>query len=228
MSEKNNPIKLKVLDYSAKKVGEVSLDNLLFRVEPNEVVVQRAVKVYLANRRQATAKTKGISEVSGSGKKPWRQKGTGRARAGSTRSPIWVGGATIFGPSGNQNYKLKMNKSEHLLALASVLSDKANNNAIKVVQDGNFISPKTKDFVKALADLKLADKKVLFVIDGCDENFARACTNIQNLTVVFVTNVSVYDVLNADQLVFTKGALDILDEKFGDDLIAVEDVKEAK
>lgn len=211
-------IELDVVDFSNKKVGTINLTNVLFNTEINEFSVQKAVKVDLANRRQATAKTKGISEVRGSGKKPWRQKGTGRARAGSRRSPIWVGGATIFGPTGVQNFKLKINKQEHFIALTSVLTEKVNEKKVSVIADEKFTSPKTKDFVKFLQDMNLADKKVLFVIGEYDDNFVKACRNIPNLTVVSPDNVSVYDVLYADQLVFTKGVIEEYNEIFNYEL----------
>lgn len=200
-------IELPVVDYSAKEVGKVTLPGILFGIEPNENIVQKSVKVDLANRRQATAKTRTISEVRGTGRKPWRQKGTGRARVGTHRSPLWRGGAVVFGPNGKQSYKLKMNKQEHFLALASVLSDKANEKKITVVENAKLESGKTKDFVKALKTLKLQGK-TLMVIDEFDDNFLRATSNIPELKVVGSDNVSVYDVLNSANLVLTKAVAD--------------------
>jgi len=209
----NNNIELPVVDFAGKEVGKVKLASELFGIEPNEYVVQRAVVVDLANRRQGTAKTKGISEISGSGKKPWKQKGTGRARAGSRRSPIWRGGATIFGPTGTQNYKLKLNKKEHALALASVLSDKVSEKSVVVLESEKFASPKTKDFVKALDAMNLKGK-VLIVIDNYDENFARAVSNVKNVTVDLSDNMSVYDVLHTGTLVLTKSVVDDINSQF--------------
>lgn len=219
MANEIKHVELDVVNFDNQKVGKVVLPNELFNTEIKELLVQKAVKVTLANRRQATAKTKGISEVSGSGKKPWRQKGTGRARAGSTRSPIWVGGATIFGPTGNQNYKLKQNKLEHAAALASVLTDKANENKIIVLESEQFTSPKTKDFAKALKTLGLEGKKVLLAIDKFDENLFRASKNISSVKVVADVDISVYDVLNSEYLVLTQSVanafVDIFDYEIG-------------
>lgn len=202
----NQKIELPVIDFAGKEVGKTKLVPELFGIKPNEYVVQLSVKVDLANRRQATAKTRTISEVKGTGKKPWKQKGTGRARVGTRRSPLWRGGAVVFGPNGKQSYKLKMNKKEHFLALASVLSDKVNNKNVLVIDSEKFSSPKTKDFVAALAKMNLSGK-ILFVIDNFDENFLRASGNIPGLKVDFSDNMSVYDVLNADKVIFTKSVI---------------------
>lgn len=200
----NNNIELPVLNYEGNKEGTVKLAEWLFGIEAHEPAVHLAVKVDLANRRQATAKTKTRAEVSGGGKKPWRQKGTGRARAGSSRSPLWRHGGIVFGPTGTQNYKLKMNKQVHFLALASVLSDKVSSNKLVVVTDEKFGEPKTKKFADALKALN-AGKKVLFAIHEYDENLVKAASNIPNLSLVSIDNISVYDVLNADTLIMTKG-----------------------
>ena len=146
-------ISVSVLNLNGEETEKkVNLNGDVFGVEPNTQVMFDAVQVYQANMRQATAKTKTRAEVRGGGKKPWRQKGTGRARAGSSRSPIWVGGGTVFGPIGNQNYKLSMNKKTHALALKSALSVKASEKNIIVVNELN--TTKTKDFAKALEMLK--------------------------------------------------------------------------
>ncbi len=216
-------IKLPVVNFENKKVGDVVLPGAVFGVEPDVFSVQLAVKVYLANRRQATAKTRTISEVKGTGKKPWRQKGTGRARVGTHRSPLWRGGAVVFGPTGIQNYKLSMNKKQHFLALASVLTDKANENKITVIETEEYSSAKTKDFVKTLETLKL-EGKTLFVIDNFDENFLRACRNIPTVSVDPSDNLSVYDVLNANNLVFTKSVIDDINSQ----IVEEGEVKEAK
>jgi len=212
----NNNIELPVINFAGEEVSKIALASELFGVEPNEFAVQRAVRVDLSNRRQANAKTKGISEISGSGRKPWKQKGTGRARVGSVRSPIWRGGATIFGPTGTQNYKLKMNKKEHALAMASVLSDKVASNNVVVLESEKFGSPKTKDFVKALGDMKITGK-VLMVIDNYDENFARAASNIKKLTIDLSDNMSVYDILNCGTLVLTKSVVEDINSQFAEE-----------
>jgi large subunit ribosomal protein L4 len=212
----NKNIELPVVDFSGKAVGKTVLASELFGIDPHETSVQLAVKVDLANQRQATAKTKTVSEVRGSGKKPWKQKGTGRARVGTRRSPLWRGGGIVFGPTGKQNFKLKMTKKEHFLALASVLSDKVNQKAVYVINDNKFSSPKTKDMVKTLKTLGF-DGKVLIVIDEFDENFLRSISNIQNVTVDTSDNMSVYDVLNCDKLVFTKSVIEDINSQFEDD-----------
>ena len=153
-------IELKVLSQTGKEVSTITLDKEVFGVEVNEQVMFDAVMTYLANRRQATAKTKKRHEVSGGGKKPFRQKGTGRARAGSSRSPIWVGGGTVFGPDGNQNFKIKQNKKEHKLALKSALTKQVNN---LVVLDNLTVEGKTKEVVSVLKALNIANNKVLLV-----------------------------------------------------------------
>ena len=203
----NANIELSVIDFAGKEIDKTKLSSLFFGVEPNEEAVQLAVKVDLANRRQATAKTKTISEVSGTGKKPWRQKGTGRARAGSLRSPVFVGGATCFGPTGVQNFKLKMNKNVAFIAIASALSDKVANNNLVAITDEKFASCKTKDFAKALESMKL-EGKLLIVLNEYDENLVRAASNLPNVIIVSTDNVSVYDVLNANKVVMTKSALE--------------------
>lgn len=203
----NNNIELPVIDYSGKKVGTTKLASELFGIKPNEYVVQLSVKVDLANRRQATAKTRTISEVRGTGKKPWKQKGTGRARVGTHRSPLWRGGAVVFGPCGMQSYKLKMNKKEHYLAVASVLSDKVTSKDVVIVKSEEFNSAKTKDLIKALADMQLTGK-VLFVIDKENDNLIKASGNIPGLKLVYSDNISVYDVINSGKVVFTKSVID--------------------
>ena len=153
-------ISVPVLNLNGEETEKkVNLNGDVFGVEPNTQVMFDAVQVYQANMRQATAKTKTRAEVRGGGKKPWRQKGTGRARAGSSRSPIWVGGGTVFGPIGNQNYKLSMNKKAHALALKSALSVKASEKNIIVVNELN--TTKTKDFAKALEMLKVEGKALV-------------------------------------------------------------------
>lgn len=199
-----------VVDYTGAQIGSVNLDPNAFGLEADEIhayAIQAAVKTYLANCRQATAKTKVRSEVSGSGKKLWRQKGTGRARMGDRRSPIWVHGGTVFGPTGNQNFKLKLNKKVNALALSSALSDKVLDNALVVLTDAPFESHRTRDFAKALKAINGGDKKTLLVLGDCDMNLILAASNIPNVEIVTSDNVSVYDVVNAQSLIVVKSAL---------------------
>ena len=188
---------LKVYSQDGNEVSTLSVSKEVFGVEVNEQVMFDAVMTYLANRRQATAKTKNRSEVSGGGKKPWRQKGTGRARAGSTRSPIWVGGGKIFTPTGNQNYKIKQNKKEHELGLKSALSLKAKKDLI--VLDKLSVNGKTKEVVAMLNAFKVADEKTLLVTS--DSLVLQGSNNIENVLTRSVENISVYDLLNSSKLI---------------------------
>lgn len=190
--------------------SKLSLSASVFGIEPHKQAMFNAVQVEQANQRQATAKTKVRHEVSGGGKKPWRQKGTGRARAGSSRSPIWVGGGTVFGPVGTQNYSLSQNKKEHQLALKSALSLKTPKDLV-VVDEIKFDSKKTKDFVKMLDALKVSSK-VLVVVSEIDENLFASGRNVDYARIVTPDNVSVYDLLNVDKLVMSKDAVKAVEE----------------
>lgn len=191
-------ITLPVVNLAGEKVGEIKLDESVFGIEEaNEQVVHDAVTTYMANARQATAKTKKRHEVSGGGKKPWRQKGTGRARAGSSRSPIWVGGGKVFGPDGNQNFKVSQNKKAHALALKTVLSQKAKEGLI-VVDSLALKDISTKAFA---SDLKAINATGKVLVIGNDEKLMKSARNIEKVTNRAVNNVSVYDVLNNNYLV---------------------------
>ena len=191
---------LKVYSQDGNAVSSLEVSKDVFGVKPNESVMFDAVMVYQSNSRQATAKTKKRFEVSGGGRKPWRQKGTGRARAGSTRSPIWVGGGTVFGPTGVQNYKLKQNKKEHDLALRSALSLKAKKDL--VVLDSLTVSGKTKDVVSLLKAFKLDNVKTLIVTS--DDLVFQSASNLSNVGLRSVGNISVYDLLNFNKIVMVK------------------------
>ncbi len=202
-------ISVSVLNLNGEETEKkVNLNGDVFGVEPNTQVMFDAVQVYQANMRQATAKTKTRAEVRGGGKKPWRQKGTGRARAGSSRSPIWVGGGTVFGPIGNQNYKLSMNKKAHTLALKSALSVKASEKNIIVVNELN--TTKTKDFAKALEMLKV-EGKALVVLKEENAEFEKSARNVPGVKVVLTNNVCVYDLLNSNKVLFTTESVKALE-----------------
>ena len=192
-------IKLNVYNLAGEKVSTVSANKEVFGHEIHNQAMFDAANVYLANRRQATAKTKKRSEVSGGGKKPWRQKGTGRARAGSTRSPIWVGGGNVFGPKGNQNFKLSQNKKQHSLALKSAYSSLGKDNIY--VLESLEVKGQTKEISSLLKALKLENKKVILVSD--DSLILRASANIANVTNRAIGNISVYDLLNTNALILT-------------------------
>ena len=210
MAEKKT-VSVKVLSKAGEEVSKISLKAEVFGVEANNQVMFDAVQVEQSNARQATAKTKVRHEVSGGGKKPFRQKGTGRARAGTTRSPIWVGGGTVFGPDGNQSYKISQNKKAHNLALRSALSLKVNNGLV-VVEDLKLESKKTKDFLKVLDALKVGGK-VLVVLDQFDENALYGASNLNWVKLVTTDNVSVLDLLNVDNVVFTKASVEQLQKE---------------
>ena len=210
MAEKKT-VSVKVLNKAGEEVSKMSLKAEIFGIEPNNQVMFDAVQVEQANARQATAKTKVRHEVSGGGKKPFRQKGTGRARAGTTRSPIWVGGGTVFGPDGNQNYKISQNKKAHNLALRSALSLKAKEGLV-VVDELKFSEKKTANFLKVMDALKVGDK-VLVAVDQIDENIYYSASNISWVKLVSIDNVSVRDLLNVDTVVFSKSSVENLQKE---------------
>jgi large subunit ribosomal protein L4 len=203
-------ISVPVYDMTGAEVSKLSLDASVFGVEAHQQAMFDAVQVEQANARQATAKTKVRHEVRGGGKKPWRQKGTGRARAGSSRSPVWVGGGTVFGPIGNQNFKISQNKKEHKLAVKSALSLKVKE-GLKVVNDIRFDEKKTKNFVAFLDALKVGNK-ALVVVDGIDENLYASARNAAWCKLVETDNVSVVDLLNVDTLVMSEAAVKKIEE----------------
>ena len=196
-------LKLKVYSQDGKEVSTVS-----FGIEPHNQSMFDAVMTYQANSRQATAKTKKRFEVSGGGKKPWRQKGTGRARAGSTRSPIWVGGGTVFGPTGVQNFKIKQNKKEHKLALKSAYSQIAKTGL--VVLDELKVSGKTKEMVALLKAFNLENTKTLVI--SSDPLVLQACHNLANVAFRVEGNVSVYDLLNFNKVITVKETVKKIEE----------------
>ena len=202
-----------VLNLSGAKIEEYTLNKDVFGIEPNQNVIYDAIQVYLSNRRQATAKTKKRDEVSGGGRKPWRQKGTGRARQGSTRSPQWRGGGVVFGPTGEQNYKIKQNKKEYRLALKSALSEKASSSSIILVDEIKCEVAKTKQAVEMLNNLKTNNKTLLIVSENSVNYEAlMSVANLQNVMVLFVDEVNVYDVVNSDSIVMTVDAVKSIEE----------------
>ena len=209
MAEKKS-VSVKVLNMAGAEVKKINLAASVFAVEPHKQAMFNAVQVEQANSRQATAKTKVRHEVSGGGKKPWRQKGTGRARAGSSRSPIWVGGGTVFGPVGNQNFTISQNKKEHQLAVKSALSLKTPKDLV-VIDEIKFADKKTKEFVKMLKAIK-CEVKTLVVVNEIDENLFASVRNVAYAKVVTTDNVSVYDLLNAEKLVMSEAAIKSVEE----------------
>lgn len=207
-------MKLDVLKTDGKKSGEtVELSKDIFEIEPNDHVLYLAVKAYLANQRQGTHKAKERNEVSGGGKKPWKQKGRGGARAGSSRSPLWVGGGSIFGPK-PRDYTQKLNKKVVSLARKSALSYKAKANQIIVVEDFNFEAPKTKEFSKILNSLQLKGKKTLLLTNGTLENVYKSGRNIERVNILEANKASAYELLNNQILVLQKSAVNLLESTF--------------
>ena len=203
-------ITLPVVNLAGEKTGTILLNKEVFGItDKNEQAVHDAVVTQQANARQMTAKTKKRHEVAGGGKKPWRQKGTGRARAGSSRSPLWVGGGKIFGPDGNQNYTVYQNKKAHALAMKTVLSQKAVKGLI-VVDDLTIKKISTKAFAKDLANLK-AEGKSIVVVSPKNAALIKSANNLANVALRAVDNISVYDVLEATNLIISKDDIKTLE-----------------
>ena len=202
-----------VVNKLGEVVKEIELNEAVFGVEYNQQCVFDAIMVARSNSRQATAKTKKRDEVSGGGKKPFRQKGTGRARQGSSRAPQMVGGGVVFGPTGIQNFKIKQNRKAARLALKSVLSEKVTNNGLVVVDEFNFEVAKTKEFVKVLDAVK-AGEKVLFVATEEDDATILSARNLQYVKIVYPQGINVYDIVNVDTLLVSEAALKTIEEVF--------------
>ena len=190
--------------------GEIELNEAIFGIEPNESVVYDAIIMQRASLRQGTHAVKNRSAVRGGGRKPWRQKGTGRARQGSIRSPQWRGGGVVFGPT-PRSYSYKLPKKVRRLAIKSVLSEKVAENKLVVVEGLAFDAPKTKEFKQVLANLSV-DTKVLVVLEGGNDFAALSGRNLPNVSIVESNNVSVLDVVAADKLLVTKTALTQIEE----------------
>jgi len=207
-------MKLDIFKIDGTASGEqLELADDIFGVEPNDHAIYLAVKAYLANQRQGTSKTKERGEVRGGGRKPWKQKGRGGARAGTSRSPLWVGGGTIFGPR-PRDYRQAMSKKLKRLARKSALSYKVKDNQILIVEDFNLENTKTKDFSKILSDLKIRGKKVLVLTGGYNETIYKAGRNIPKVNILEAANASTYDILNNQVLVLQKSAVESIKKTF--------------
>lgn len=202
--------KVALYNVQGSQVGEIELNDAVFGIEPNESVVHEAVVMQMASWRQGTHCTKSRGEVRGGGRKPWKQKGTGRARVGTIRSPLWRGGAIVFGPK-PRSYSYSIPKKKRRLALKSVLSSKVLDNDIIVLDSLNFDAPKTKEMVKVLEALNV-DKKALIVTAELDENVAKSARNIEGMTPVAANSMNVYDLLNHNKLIITKDAIAKVEE----------------
>ncbi len=204
--------KIDVYNMEGKKVSDVELNDNVFGIEPNEAIVHSVLVNYLANQRQGTQSTKTRSEVSGGGRKPWRQKGTGRARQGSIRAPQWVKGGIALGPR-PRSYKYTVNKKERRLAIRSVLSSKVLENNLVVLDKAEMKEIKTQAMVKTLANLKV-EGKTLILLPERNKNVQKSARNIKNVKTTLVNTINVYDLLKYNKLVVTLDAVKKLEEVY--------------
>lgn len=205
-------MEVSVLNINGQETGrKVALNDAIYGIEPNEHVLYLAVKQYLANQRQGTAKSKERSEMSGSTRKLGRQKGGGGARRGDINSPVLVGGGRVFGPK-PRDYRQKLNKKVNILARKSALSYQAKENGIIVVEDFTFEAPKTKDFLNIVKNLKVEGKKVLVVLPAEDKNVHLSARNLKEAQVMGAANINTYKILNADAVIIAESSLETIDK----------------
>jgi large subunit ribosomal protein L4 len=207
-------MKIDVLKTDGSSTGrQIELSDEIFGIEPNSNAIYLSVKSYLANQRQGTSKAKERSEVRGGGKKPWKQKGRGGARAGTSRSPLWVGGGTIFGPR-PRDYRQDLPKKLRRLARKSALSSKLKDEQLKIVEDFNFETPKTKEFINILNSLDIKGKKVLILTNGNLGSVYKAGRNIPKVKILEADKASTYDILNNQILLLQEGAVESITKTF--------------
>lgn len=204
--------KLAIYNIDGEKVGELELSKEVFDVEIKEYAVHQVVVAQLANKRQGTQSAKTRAEVSGGGKKPWRQKGTGRARQGSIRSPQWIHGGVVFAPK-PRDYRMNISKTLRKVAIKSVLTSKVREDNMLILNDISFDAPKTKNMVKVLNNLNV-DSKLLLVTENVNKNVYRSSTNLQDIKIIPVNNINVYDLLRYEKLIITQGAVKRLEEVY--------------
>jgi len=202
--------KVAIYTVAGQQTGDLELNESVFGVEVNEALIHQAVVMQLAAQRLGTHATKTRGLVRGGGRKPWKQKGTGRARSGSTRSPIWVGGGTVFGPT-PRSYSFRMPRKQRRLAIKCALSDKVQSGDFVVLENLDFAAPKTKDVVKMLNDFSV-DKKVLLVTAETVENVEKSSRNIPGVKAISSCGLNVYDILNHNKLFITKDAITRIEE----------------
>ena len=203
--------KIDVLNVKGEKVKDITLNKEIWNIEPNDVVLYDAIMLAQSNSRQGTHAVKSRSEVSGGGRKPWRQKGTGRARQGSTRAPHWYHGGVAFGPQTEKNYTKKMNRKERRLALKSALSYKVLDNELIVLDALNLESNKTKEMKEILANLKV-DRNILVVVDELDDNIVLATRNLNNVLLLSADEINTMDIVSAHALIATEAAIKSVEE----------------
>jgi large subunit ribosomal protein L4 len=211
-------MKVPVYNQKAEAVGEIDLNPKIFEVKPNMHLLAEAIRVYLSNARASISNTKTRGEVRGGGKKPWKQKGTGRARAGSIRGPLWRHGGVAFGPRASRNWELKLNKKAKTKALFMALSEKAKESKFIVIDHIVLEKPKTKEFVRVLEAFKKhhaqLGRKLMLLLPKADEKLMRACRNIPSLSPKLATSLNVYDVLNADSLCVLRDSLAVIEKTY--------------
>ncbi len=203
--------KVELLNLKGEKVKDINLNEEIFGITPNNNVLNDAIILTMASLRQGTHKTKNRSEVSGGGRKPWRQKGTGRARQGSIRAVQWVGGGR-YGTPVPRDYSIKQNRKERQLAIKSALSEKVAAKELIVVDKLEVASPKAKEMVSLLETLKVADKKVLLVVKEFDDNLILASRNLQNVVLILADEINVLDIVGTDVMVITEEAIKYVEE----------------
>ena len=203
--------KVELLNLKGEKVKDINLNEEIFGITPNKNVLTDAIILSMTSLRQGTHKTKNRSEVSGGGRKPWRQKGTGHARQGSIRAVQWVGGGN-YGTPVPRDYSKKQNRKERQLAIKSALSEKVANKELVVLENLEIKTPKTKDMKAVLEDLKVADKKVLLVVKEFDENLILASRNLKNIVLILADEINVLDIVGTDVMVVTEDALKFIEE----------------
>lgn len=211
-------MKISVYNQKAEVVGEIDLNDKIYAIKPSLHLLAEAVRVQASNLRKGLAHTKTRGEVSGGGKKPWKQKGTGRARVGSIRSPIWRHGGITFGPRSERNWSLKINKKAKTKALFMSLSDKATDGKLIVVEGMNLTAPKTKEFVAVMkafeTKLNNLGKKQLLVMPKKDDALVRASRNLPKVTSILATSLNVTDILKADSMVILKESLPVIEKTY--------------
>ena len=203
----------KIFSSDGSEKGTATLPDELFAQQVHEHLLWLSVKRHLGNQRQGTAKVKTRGEVSGGGRKPWRQKGTGRARSGSNTSPLWPGGGRAFGPK-PRDYRTELPKAQRRQALASALSLKASEQAVTVVESLSFAEPRTREMAETLKKLGLADKRTLLVLGEANVNVVRSCRNLPNLRTTLAHQVNPYELMNCEKLLLTRDGLDRMKEVF--------------
>ena len=207
-------MELSIVNITGKDTGKkITLNDTIFKIEPNDHAIYLDVKQYLANKRQGTHKAKERNEIAGSTRKIKRQKGTGTARAGSIKSPVFRGGGRVFGPQ-PRDYSFKLNRKVKQLARKSALSYKANDNNIKVIEDFNFEVPRTKEFVDLRNNLEVSDKKMLLVLSEQNKNIYLSSRNLQDAKVVTVSELTTYDIMNASVVLFVENSIEPLHKMF--------------